>query len=92
VFGVAPDAMNHRRRHRVEKEQADEVQPGLARDDPTAGDVTDIPTRQPRAVTVGDIKSDIGSRVTGAHHEDTAVTQLRRVAVFVGVQLDDVEV
>jgi hypothetical protein len=54
-----------------------------------AGDVTDIPARQPRGVIVGDIQGDIGSRVTGAHHEDTAVTQLDRVAVFMGMQLND---
>jgi hypothetical protein len=35
-------------------------------------------------------RGDIGSRVTGAHHQDTAVTQLSRVAVFVGMHMDDV--
>src|SRR6266542_2254116 len=34
VLGVPPDAVDHRRRHRVEEVQADEVQPRLAGDDP----------------------------------------------------------
>jgi len=38
VLGVPPDAVDHRRRHRVEEVQADEVQPRLAGDDPALVD------------------------------------------------------
>src|SRR6266702_7281916 len=34
VLRIAADAVDHRRRHRIQKVKADEVEPRLARDDP----------------------------------------------------------
>src|SRR6266850_3852044 len=33
VLGIPPDALNHRRRHRIQEVQADEIEPGLTVDD-----------------------------------------------------------
>ena len=55
----------------------------------TRGLLTGVWTGQPDLMMSGQFDRDLGARVPGADDEDSASSQLRRVAVSLGVKLDD---
>jgi hypothetical protein len=54
--------------------------------------MTRLSARQPGRVSTGHFEGDLGPRVAGAHHKDTALPQLGWIPVLDGMQLHDARI